>query len=71
MALLLKGGPVAEAMCRRFQAQCDTLKANGIMPVFGIVRVGDSGSTPTQPFTAVCCFAPFLLTWTHSVSPKH
>ena len=41
MALLLKGGPVAEAMCRRFQAQCDTLKANGIMPVFGIVRVGD------------------------------
>lgn len=41
MATLLKGAPVAEAMCQRIRQQCDTLRMVGVVPGFGIVRVGD------------------------------
>lgn len=41
MARLLKGGPVAESMCQRLQKQVETLGQIGVVPVFGIVRVGE------------------------------
>ena len=44
MALLLKGGPVAEAMSQRLLDQCATLKEAGVTPVFAIVRVGEKAN---------------------------
>ena len=44
MASLLKGAPVAEAMCQRIRQQCERLRANGTVPGFGIVRVGSRPS---------------------------
>src|SRR5699024_8809846 len=41
MARLLKGGPVAESMCQRLQKQVETLGQIDVVPVFGIVRVGE------------------------------
>ena len=41
MAKLLSGKPVAEAMCREIRAQCEKLRAHGIQPALGIVRVGE------------------------------
>ncbi len=41
MAKLLSGKPVAEAMCREIRAQCEKLRAHGIRPTLGIVRVGE------------------------------
>ena len=41
MAKLLSGKPVAEAMCREIRAQCEQLRAHGIQPALGIVRVGE------------------------------
>lgn len=44
MATLLKGAPVAEAMCQRIRQQCETLRQVGVVPGFGIVRVGDKAN---------------------------
>lgn len=44
MALLLKGGPVAEAMSKRLLDQCAALKNAGVTPVFAIVRVGEKAN---------------------------
>ena len=44
MARLLTGAPVAEAMCGHIRRQCDELRARGVEPVFGMVRVGSRGS---------------------------
>ena len=44
MALLLKGGPVAEAMSQRLLDQCAALKNAGVTPVFTIVRVGEKAN---------------------------
>ena len=44
MALLLKGGPVAEAMSKRLLDQCAALKNAGVTPVFAMVRVGEKAN---------------------------
>ena len=41
MAMLMKGAPVAQALSEKIQQDCQTLRARGVVPTFGIVRVGE------------------------------
>ena len=40
MATLLSGAPVAQALSQEIEQNCAVLRAHGILPTFGIVRVG-------------------------------
>ena len=40
MAMLMKGAPVAQALSEKIERDCQTLRARGVLPTFGIVRVG-------------------------------
>ena len=41
MAMLLKGAPVAQALSGKIEQDCEVLRARGVTPTFGIVRVGE------------------------------
>ena len=41
MAKLLKGAPVAQALSEKIERDCQMLKARGVTPTFGIVRIGE------------------------------
>ena len=41
MATLLKGAPVAQALSKKIEQDCRRLRSRGVVPTFGIVRVGD------------------------------
>ena len=41
MAMLMRGAPVAQALSEKIQQDCQTLRARGVVPTFGIVRVGE------------------------------
>ena len=41
MAFLLKGAPVAQALSQKIERSCLLLRERGILPTFGIVRVGE------------------------------
>lgn len=41
MATLLRGAPVAQALSLQIERDVSTLRQHGIVPMFGIVRVGD------------------------------
>ena len=45
MAQLLKGKPVAEAVCRELPARIEALGKRNIVPALVIVRAGVSGSS--------------------------
>ena len=42
MAEILKGKPVADAICEKVKAQVDVLKARGVAPTLAILRVGEN-----------------------------
>ena len=41
MATLLKGAPVAQALSKKIEQDCRRLRSRGVVPTFGIVRVGE------------------------------
>ena len=41
MAILLKGGPVAQAICEKIEKNRALLERAGIVPTLAIVRVGE------------------------------
>lgn len=43
MAILMKGAPVAAAICERTAAQVQKLSAQGVTPCLAILRVGENG----------------------------
>ena len=45
MATLLKGAPVAQALSKKIEQDCRRLRSRGVVPTFGIVRVGRSPTT--------------------------